>query len=74
MFWDSFLGLQILKEQLQRYDGVLVGFSGEHVEVKGYVELRTTFTDDIAQTIMVKYMVVNAPSSYNILLGRLSLN
>lgn len=28
-----------------KYDGVMVRFSGEQVEVRGYVELRTTFTD-----------------------------
>lgn len=52
MFWDTFVGLQISKEQLQRFHRVLVGFFGEHVKVKGYVELG-----------IVKYMVVNAPSS-----------
>jgi len=45
------------------------------VEVKGYIELRTTFTDGAAsRTEKIRYLVVNAPSTYNILLGRPTLN
>jgi len=43
--------------------------------VRGHVELRTTFTDDTASpTVNIRYLVVNAPSAYNILLGRPALN
>jgi len=53
----------------------LYGFAGDQVEVRGYIELRTTFTDGVvARTEKIKYLVVNAPSSYNILLGRPTLN
>jgi len=45
------------------------------VEVRVYTNLRTTFSDgEAAKTIIVRYIVVKAPSSYNILLGRPSLN
>jgi len=45
------------------------------VEVRGHLELRTTFTDDfIYRTENIRYLVVNAPSAYNILLGRPALN
>ena len=45
------------------------------MEVRGYIELRTTFTNEVAsRTEKIKYLVVNAPSAYNILLGRLTLN
>jgi len=37
--------------------------------------MRTTFLDEnAANTITIKYIVVNAPSFYNLLLGRPSLN
>jgi len=43
--------------------------------VRGYIELRTTFSDDTStQTINVRYIVVNASSAYNLLLERPSLN
>jgi len=45
------------------------------VEVRGYIELRTTFTNEAAsRTEKIKYLVVNAPSAYNVLLGRPTLN
>ena len=75
MFWRTFTNVQISPDQLRSYDGCLVGFTGDQVEVRGYVELRTTFFDEsAAMTITIKYIVVNASSAYNLLLGRLSLN
>ena len=45
------------------------------MEVKGCVDLRTTFREkEDAKTIFICYIVVNAPSSYNMLLGRPSIN
>jgi len=75
MFRETFIRLQIPMDLLQPFDRVLVGFFGEQVEVIGYADLKTTFRDDsAAKTIMVRYIVVNAPSSYNLLLGRPSTN
>ena len=45
------------------------------MQVRGNLELRTTFTDGVAsRTENIRYLVVNAPSAYNILLGRPALN
>ena len=45
------------------------------MEVRGYLEVRTTFTDVAAsRTESIRYLVVNANSAYNILLGRTALN
>jgi len=53
----------------------LYGFTGDQVEVRGYLELRTTFTDGTASRIeSIRYLVVNANSAYNILFGRPALN
>jgi len=43
MFWDAFVGLNIPLDQLRLFDGVLVGFTGEPVEVRDFVDLRTFF-------------------------------
>ncbi|MCI39050.1 hypothetical protein A2U01_0060279, partial [Trifolium medium] len=43
MYWDAFAGMKLTTEQLHPYSGTLVGFSGEQVEVYGYVTLLTTF-------------------------------
>ena len=54
---------------------MLNGFAGDQVELRGHLELRTTFTGGVAsRTENVRYLVVNAPSAYNILLGRPTLN
>ncbi|KAG5028923.1 hypothetical protein JHK87_012437 [Glycine soja] len=45
--------------------GVLVNFVGAEIEVRDCVDLETNFSDKGAKTL---YMVVNAPSTYNILL------
>jgi len=75
MFWETFVGLQIPLDRLQPFGDMLLGFSREQVEVRGYADLRTMFRDDkTVKTIVVHYIVVNAPSAYNFLLGRPSLN
>ena len=67
--------LQLSPDQLRPYTRCLYGFAGDRVEVRGYIEMRTTFTDGTAsRTENIRYLVVNADSAYNILLGRLALN
>lgn len=61
------MGLQISRDQIQPFDEILVGFSGDQVEVRGYVDLRTTFTNEHAtKTIVIRYMMLNAPWSYKL--------
>jgi len=75
MFWSTFNKLQLSPDQLRLYTGCLYGFAGDPVEVRGYLELRTTFTDGVASRIEnIRYLVVNTPSGYNILLGSPALN
>jgi len=75
IFWSTFNKLQLSPDQLRPYDDCLYGFVGDQVEVRGHIELRTTFTDDTAsRTVNIRYLVVNAHSAYNILLGRPALN
>ena len=45
------------------------------MEVRGHIELRTTFADGTtSRTVNIRYFVANAPSAYNILLSRPTLN
>ncbi|XP_068474985.1 uncharacterized protein [Phaseolus vulgaris] len=75
MFWSTFNKLQLSPDLLRPYTGCLYGFTDNPVEVRGYLELRTTFTDGAAsRTENIRYLVVNANSAYNILLGRPALN
>ena len=75
MFWTTFNKLQLSPDMLRPYGGSLYGFAGDQVEVRGYLELRTTFPDGTAsRTDNIRYLVVNAFSAYNMLLGRPTLN
>jgi len=75
MFWTTFNKLQLSPDLLRPYTSCLYGFAGDQVEVRWHVELRTTFTDGVAsRTENIRYLVVNAPSAFNVLLGRPTLN
>ena len=64
MFWLTFNNLQLSIDQLRPYDGCLVGIVGDEVEVRGHVELKTTFSDGTsARTINIMYIVVNIVSA-----------
>ncbi|WJX68249.1 hypothetical protein P8452_52637 [Trifolium repens] len=68
--------MQLSDEYLLPYNGTLVGFAGEQVEVMGYTTLLTTFGDEEnAKTIKVRYLVVKTPfTSYNIIIGKPAFN
>jgi len=75
MFLTTFNRLLLSTNQLKPYTRCLYGFAGDEVEVRGHIELRTTFTNGTSSRITsIRYLVVNAPSAYNILLGRPTLN
>ncbi|XP_068475136.1 uncharacterized protein [Phaseolus vulgaris] len=72
---DNLNKLQLSPDILRPYGGCLYGFVRDQVEVRGYLELRTSFTDGTAsRTESIRYLVVNAFSAYNMLLGRPTLN
>jgi len=65
----------IPEAEMVPYDDHVVGFSGERVGTKGYIKLYTTFGQEKScKTIKIRYLVINANTSYNILLGRPSHN
>ncbi|XP_027357176.1 uncharacterized protein LOC113866547 [Abrus precatorius] len=75
LYWNTFKQLGIPEEELREYHEPLVGFSGERVETRGCIDLYTSFRlEHEGKRIKVTYLVVHANTSYDILLGRLSLN
>jgi len=75
MFWETFINLQLSPDHLRPYDGCLIGFTGDQIEIRGYVELRMAFANENAtRTIAIRYIFVFISSAYNLLLGRASLN
>jgi len=67
--------MRIPVEEMMPYKDHVVGFVGERVGTKGYIEMYTTFgTEKANKTIKIRYLVIDANTSYNILLDRSSLN
>ncbi|XP_068504438.1 uncharacterized protein [Phaseolus vulgaris] len=70
LYWETFKKMRISEVEIQPYDEQIVGFSGKQVDTKGYIDLFTTFGDDcLSRTINIRYLLINANTSYNILLG-----
>jgi len=56
------------------YDEPIYGFSGEKVSTRGYIDLHTVFRNGPqTKTIPICFLVVDASTSYNVLLGLASL-
>jgi len=76
LYWKTFKRMSLDEDAIIALDEQIVGFSGERVNTKGYVDLHTKFdgTDRGHRTILVRYLIVDVNTSYNALLGRPSLN
>ncbi|RDX88253.1 hypothetical protein CR513_30175, partial [Mucuna pruriens] len=60
---------------LQECFGSLYGFAREFVPIRGTVELETSFGEQSGiKAIPVLYTIMDAPASYNIIIGRPTLN
>jgi len=75
LYW-TFKKMRIPETKIQPYDDQIISFSREQVDTRGYIDLYTTFGEDknLNWTIKIRYLIVEANTSYNILLGRPYLN
>ena len=75
IFTSAFDKMGFGREKLEPDNTHLLGFSGERVLPLGSIQLVLTLGDSPCQaTMAVRFLIVDAPSAYNILLGRPSLN
>lgn len=76
LYCKIFKNMRIPKLEIQPYDEQIVEFSGERVDTRGFIDLYTTFGEEgyISKTIKIRYLLVHANTSYNILLRRSSIN
>ena len=75
IFTSAFDKMGIGMEKLEPVNSHLRGFSGERVLPLGSIQLILTLGDSPSQaTTAVRFLILDAPSTYNILLGRPSLN
>ena len=75
IFALAFDKMGIRREKLEPVNAHLRGFSKERVLLLGSIQLVLTLGDPQCQaTMVVRFLIVDAPSAYNILLGRPYLN
>ena len=75
VFASTFDKMGIGREKLDPVNACLRGFSRERVLPLGSVQLVLTLGDPPCQaTTTMRFLIVDAPSAYNMLLGRPSLN
>jgi len=76
LYWRNLEKMRLDKSEIIPLDEQIVGFSGERVYTKGYIDLHTRFGEPGRgqKTISVRYIVMDVNTSYKALLGQPSLN
>ena len=75
LYWTTYQKLQLPTTAMVPYDKPIYGFLGEKLSTCGYIDLHTIFRDGVqTKTIPIRFLVVDALTSYNVLLGQPSLN
>ncbi|XP_075665312.1 uncharacterized protein LOC142634972 [Castanea sativa] len=75
MYLPTFQQLKLDPGRLHPFDSPLVSFSGDRVYPKGIVTLKVTIgAYPKQQTHHLDFLVVDCPSSYNVIIGRPTLN
>ncbi|KAJ4800173.1 Pol-polyprotein [Rhynchospora pubera] len=75
LYFDALRQLNLASYPLTPMDTPLVGFAGDTVIPLGTIDLEVEFGEPPNSVVSrVKFIVVNAPSAYNVILGRKSLN
>ena len=75
IYFPAFQQLKLNPKRLHPFDSPLVSFSGDMVYPKGIVMLTITVGTYLRQlTRQLDFLVVDCPSSYNVIIGRPTLN
>ncbi|KAL0439155.1 UNVERIFIED_CONTAM: hypothetical protein Slati_2398500 [Sesamum latifolium] len=75
LFGEAYDQMQLGDVSLEKVNSSLYGFAGEVVHPRGMVSLPLTMGRGTARKIcLLKFLVVDVPSAYNVILGRPTLN
>ena len=75
IYLSTFQQLKLNPGKLRPFDSPLISFSGDRVYPKGIVTLMVTVGTHPRQlTRQLGFLVVDCPSSYNVIIGRPTLN
>ncbi|RDX67679.1 hypothetical protein CR513_53410, partial [Mucuna pruriens] len=75
LYWSTYMRMGLKPINMEPCTGKLYGFASKQVEIRGAVELETTFGEgNHTRTISILYTIVDVEASYNIIMGRSTLN
>ncbi|KAL0373154.1 UNVERIFIED_CONTAM: hypothetical protein Scaly_0997000 [Sesamum calycinum] len=75
LFEEAYDEMQLGDVPLEAVHTYLYGFTGEVVHLRGMISLSLTLgITPIRKTCLLKFLVVDIPSAYNVILGRPMLN
>ncbi|KAK4389974.1 hypothetical protein Sango_2060700 [Sesamum angolense] len=75
LFGETYDQMQLGGAPFEAVDTFLYGFAGEVVHPRGMVSIRLTLgTTPLRKTCLLKFLVMDIPSAYNVILGRRTLN
>ncbi|KAL0303534.1 UNVERIFIED_CONTAM: Gag-Pol polyprotein [Sesamum radiatum] len=75
VFWDVIKRMGLESAQLQPVHTPLVGFGGSEVASMGTITLPVSMGEEPKRkTLMIKFLVVDTPFTYNVILGQPGLN
>ncbi|KAM2724868.1 hypothetical protein EV1_027641 [Malus domestica] len=75
MFAEAFRALNVAKHLLDRSISPLISFSGDIVQPIGSIHLPFTIgTGLYTATITINFLVVDCPTTYNVIFGRTGIN
>jgi len=75
LYWKTFRKMNLSEDLIVPYNEQIVGFSGERVDTRGYLDLRTRIgSRRDGREVRVRFLFVEANTTYNVLLGRPCLN
>ena len=75
MYMTTFQQMKLDPKRLKPFGSLLVSFSRDRVYPKDIISLQITAKTYLAQVMrMVDFLIVDRPSSYNVILGRPTLN
>ncbi|KAL0461156.1 UNVERIFIED_CONTAM: hypothetical protein Slati_0003200 [Sesamum latifolium] len=75
LFGEAYDQMQLGMSPSKRWTLCCTGFTGEVVHPRGMILLPLTLgTSPLRRTCLLKFLVVDIPSAYNVILGRPTLN
>ncbi|XP_077249137.1 uncharacterized protein LOC143888577 [Tasmannia lanceolata] len=75
LHYDAFKEMHLGMDRLISVEWSIYSFLGGSIRIEGRIELPVTFgTESRQKTIMQTFLVVKVPSTYNVIIGRLTFN